>query len=1814
MPFARLILALILALFVPCLALGQVQSPAAQWLPAASQALAVSADPTLQFHQVSVPGGRMDVKSGILRAAYGIKALGPALATPEMTARAWMAQEGTAFGWSTTEDLRLEAAIQTGRSTHLTFQQTFRGLPVHQRQVKVNLGPDGLPTMVVSAYAPHVADVGPFSTQPSVSADRARQIALRSVTTGAASSNEPALVVYPLDTPVLAWQLLVWPERPPGEWEVLVDAQSGSVIHLLDRVRYHHGDDDEPQKTRKVDGKGMVWIPDPITSAGVVYGGDYVDNDDADSDLLNDQRVEVTLRDILFDTDNKYRLKGPYVRITDIVGDDYDAPAEDDSTNFNYLRSDPRFEAVQIYYHIDTSQRYVQSLALGRDIRTDRVNANPNGWGDYPYASYIGGINSIIFGNGGVDTGEDAEVIWHEYGHALLDSSVPGISTYEGYALHEGWSDYWAVSYTRGLIENGDVPTRDWRRVFDWNGNEVWDGRMLDQIGNYPDDYSCDPPDLDCEVYEDGVLWATTLMEIYTRLGKKVTDRLNLLSHAYLSSAPTFPDAAQALIQADIDHYQGTHLSDLNAILRARGLITCTTGTVSNLRHTPPTSVENVPVSVTLELLSETCHGTVQPHRMYWAVDEGSFTKAQMTRIDNEKHTYDVLVTADAAKLRYYFEAEHASGDSVWLPSGAPQTVYSVSVGSKVSVTLSVSPTSFDEGDGATTFTLTGTVAGGVAAGADLSLPIAVSGSGTSGVVGFGAVPSFDLSIASGTSSGTATFTLTPSDDLVDQGQETIAISSTSTLVSGTASITLTDDDDAPSGIALSVSPSTVAEGDGATTITLSAAVQGGTTYGLDTSLPIAIAGSGGNDVVGFTPVSDFTLTVPSASASARTTFELTPTDNLVDESDETITISSTSGLVSGAVTVTLTDNDLPAQSIALSVSPTSLGEGDGATTFTLTGTLSSGLEALTDLSLPIAVSGSGNTGMVGFTAVPDFNLSIAAEGTQGSATFVLTPTDNQVDESDETITISSTSGLVSGPVTITLTDDDGAHAPAITLAVSPESISESDDDVTITVTATAAGEPLVSAQDVPITVSGSGVEGAVDFAAVDGFTLSMAAGSSAAEGTFQLTPVDDLSDETDETITVSSTHPGVTATAVITVQDDDAAPDGIALAAEPNSLGEGDGLTEIALIASVVGNTTYGAGRELIIVIEGSGHDDVVGFTPVSDFTLTLPGGEASVETTFELSPVDDDVGTGGEVVTVYSTNPLVLSTAEIYITDNDGGGTVLALSTSRTTISEGTADSLITVIATLASGGTYSTAQDIPITVQGSGSSAAVDFAAVPAFSLSLAPEDTEASGTFLLVPDDDAVDEEDETITIRSTHPAAGSPIQILLTDNDATPDGITLSASPATLYEGDGPATVTLTGAVQGATTYGLSQVLPITVSGSGGTGVVGFAPIADFELTVDASTATAATTFTLEPVDDQDAESPEVISISTTSTLVSSPALITLIDNDGGQVPGIYLHTYPTTIDENAGDTTITVTASVLGPTYGDVQTLPIAIGPSGVEAAVDFAEVAAFDLSLASGASTVSAHVTLSPSDDLVDEQDERIAVTSTHALVMDTAYVTLVDDDDAPDGIRLFATPTSVGEGDGPTQITIRGEVAGATRYGATQAFPIRIRGSGDDTAVDFAPVGDFALSIAPEAEDGTAVFVLTPIDDLEQETSETITIGSAHAAILSTAEVVLTDNDGATSAEPNEAQAGLRIAPPFPNPANGVVSFVVDVPSHVDGVSLRLFNVLGQRVATLFDGALQTGTYTFQFVGDHLAPGAYIYVLESPKSRQTGRLVVTG
>ena len=617
---ARLpVTALVLALFsmLPQTALGQGQprTPSfVETLRSVARARVQAADTSATFRTRTVrrdaTRGRLDVDAGVLRALYRIETSDGAVGAPEEAARAYLASQAEAFGLDPSlADLQTERVQRGLRSAHVYFQQTFAGLPVHGRQVTVSLDRAGRPSMVLSGYAPHLPAPDGFDPRPALSAAEAQSRA-KALLDGPAWTSEPELVVYPSESPRLAWRLLAWPEDAPAEWEILLDARTGEPIQLLDQATHRGGLGEEGKRERRkegrkergklaedrislpyspftsrhspsADGTGLVFDPDPLTTAGQPYEAPFVDADDADVQELNAQRQEVALRDITQGSDGRYRLEGPFVQITgsaSVGGAAYAPPAEARPDGFRYGRADDAFEGVMAYYHIDKSQRYVQALELGRPIQAQPIRVNPHGLGDFDDSKFYPGQNAIAFGTGGIDDAEDAGVIWHEYAHALLEYSAPGLlSTTEGQALHEGWADYWAASYTRGLVENGEVPASDWQRLFSWDGNNgCWQGRTLDHDGHYPDDVDV-PAEPGCGqmgfIYQLGVLWATTLMEVYDDLGRDVTDRLNLYSHAYLSAPVAMQDAAEALLQADQDLYDGAHQDVLLARLGARGFI-----------------------------------------------------------------------------------------------------------------------------------------------------------------------------------------------------------------------------------------------------------------------------------------------------------------------------------------------------------------------------------------------------------------------------------------------------------------------------------------------------------------------------------------------------------------------------------------------------------------------------------------------------------------------------------------------------------------------------------------------------------------------------------------------------------------------------------------------------------------------------------------------------------------------------------------------------------------------------------------------------------------------------------------------------------------------------------------------------------------------------------------------------------------------------------------------------------------------------------------------------------------------------------------
>ena len=77
------------------------------------------------------------------------------------------------------------------------------------------------------------------------------------------------------------------------------------------------------------------------------------------------------------------------------------------------------------------------------------------------------------------------------------------------------------------------------------------------------------------------------------------------------------------------------------------------------------------------------------------------------------------------------------------------------------------------------------------------------------------------------------------------------------------------------------------------------------------------------------------------------------------------------------------------------------------------------------------------------------------------------------------------------------------------------------------------------------------------------------------------------------------------------------------------------------------------------------------------------------------------------------------------------------------------------------------------------------------------------------------------------------------------------------------------------------------------------------------------------------------------------------------------------------------------------------------------------------------------------------------------------------------------------------------------------------------------------------------------------------------------------------------------------YPNPFNPStnISFVLPTSSKVQ---LTVYNMLGQKVQTLIDGSLTSGTHSVKFEASNLASGIYLYQLRTPTSTLTQRMVL--
>jgi uncharacterized delta-60 repeat protein len=97
-----------------------------------------------------------------------------------------------------------------------------------------------------------------------------------------------------------------------------------------------------------------------------------------------------------------------------------------------------------------------------------------------------------------------------------------------------------------------------------------------------------------------------------------------------------------------------------------------------------------------------------------------------------------------------------------------------------------------------------------------------------------------------------------------------------------------------------------------------------------------------------------------------------------------------------------------------------------------------------------------------------------------------------------------------------------------------------------------------------------------------------------------------------------------------------------------------------------------------------------------------------------------------------------------------------------------------------------------------------------------------------------------------------------------------------------------------------------------------------------------------------------------------------------------------------------------------------------------------------------------------------------------------------------------------------------------------------------------------------------------------------------------------------------PNGIEPGWQTAPTkfklfqnYPNPFNPITAIEFQIPKSIY-VTLKIYNLLGEEVATLVSGQLVAGSYSYAWDGSRVASGVYLYRLEAEGYVETRKMIL--
>jgi len=400
---------------------------------------------------------------------------------------------------------------------HYCYQQYIYGIPVYHSQIKVNI----------------------LNNKKCVEA-----IALTFSDENIKGDYTSAEFLFPEDK-----QLVAANKKIENHFEILND-QNNQLLYYFDLMTYGG----------KSDTSAVVSIfnPDPLTTAQVTYGAPYYDNNNTSNNSI-DQQMQWKKIALKIQNDT-FLLENDFYKITD-----FDAPftpvVSSIKDTFSFNRSQSGFEDINAFYHLNNERNHLLSLGFN-NLVNHSLNIDPHAWNGAENSSFneYSIPATLLFGEGGIDDAEDADVVVHEFAHFVSANAAPLSNIGQARkALDEGFGDYLAASYSK------NISTYNWSKVFNWDGNNgSWQGRNVASTKHYPENYIGNQ-------WKDGEIWSSALMQLNNDLGRDITDSLVLQALYAQHSNMLMPDAAYNLLDADTALFNGKNHDIIYKRMMERG-------------------------------------------------------------------------------------------------------------------------------------------------------------------------------------------------------------------------------------------------------------------------------------------------------------------------------------------------------------------------------------------------------------------------------------------------------------------------------------------------------------------------------------------------------------------------------------------------------------------------------------------------------------------------------------------------------------------------------------------------------------------------------------------------------------------------------------------------------------------------------------------------------------------------------------------------------------------------------------------------------------------------------------------------------------------------------------------------------------------------------------------------------------------------------------------------------------------------------------------------------------------------------------------